>query len=86
LRDGSSLRVLYDGRNGRPYTSVGKLIVTEGHLPLDGLTLARWTGWLRANPETGRRLMRRNASYIFFRTEPVADAALGPPGAAGVPL
>ncbi|WP_204313533.1 MltA domain-containing protein, partial [Klebsiella michiganensis] len=46
LRDGSSLRVLYDGRNGRPYTSVGKLIVTEGHLPLDGLTLARWTGWL----------------------------------------
>ena len=86
LTDGRSLRVLYDGRNGRPYTSIGKLIVAEGHLPLEGLTLARWTGWLRTNPELGRRLMRANASYIFFRLAEIADPALGPPGSAGVPL
>ena len=90
LTDGRTVRVLYDGRNGRPYTAIGKLIVAEGHLPLDGLTLARWTGWLRDNPETARRLMRRNESYIFFRLAPVADAdadaGAGPPGAAGVPL
>lgn len=86
LPDGGAVRVLYDGRNGRPYTSIGKRIVAEGHLPLEGLTLARWTGWLRANPETARRLMRANASYIFFRLSPVADPGFGPPGAAGVPL
>ncbi|WP_409565135.1 MltA domain-containing protein [Methylobacterium sp. J-090] len=86
LTDGRVVRVLYDGRNGRPYTSIGKLIVTEGHLPLDGLTLARWTGWLRDNPGTARRLMRRNESYIFFKLAPIDDPALGPPGAAGVPL
>jgi len=86
LTDGRTVRVLYDGRNGRPYTAIGKLIVAEGHLPLDGLTLARWTGWLRDNPETARRLMRRNQSYIFFKLAPVEDPALGPPGAAGVPL
>ena len=86
LPDGRSVRVLYDGRNGRPYTSIGKLIVSEGHLPLEGLTLARWTGWLRANPEPARRLMRANASYIFFRLAEITDPALGPPGAAGVPL
>jgi membrane-bound lytic murein transglycosylase A len=86
LPDGRSLRVLYDGRNGRPYTSIGKLIVTEGHLPLEGLTLARWTGWLRENPADARRLMRKNASYIFFRLAEIADPGLGPPGAAGVPL
>lgn len=86
LADGRSVRVLYDGRNGRPYTSIGKLIVGEGHLPLEGLTLARWTGWLRANPGHARRLMRANASYIFFRLAEIADPALGPPGAAGVPL
>ena len=51
LPDGGAVRVLYDGRNGRPYTAVAKLIVQEGHLPLEGLTLARWTGWLRAHPE-----------------------------------
>lgn len=86
LPDGRAVRVLYDGRNGRPYTSIGKLIVSEGHLPLEGLTLARWTGWLRANPAEARRLMRRNASYIFFRLAEIADPGLGPPGAAGVPL
>ncbi|WP_430911417.1 murein transglycosylase A [Methylobacterium sp. sgz302541] len=86
LPDGRSVRVLYDGRNGRPYTSIAKLIVAEGHLPLEGLTLARWTGWLRDHPEDGRRLMRANASYIFFRLEEVADPALGPPGAAKAPL
>ncbi|WP_336490732.1 murein transglycosylase A [Methylobacterium nigriterrae] len=86
LPDGSAVRLLYDGRNGRPYTSVGKLIVGEGHLPLEGLTLARWTGWLRAHPDEARRLMRMNASYIFFRRAEIADPALGPPGAAGAAL
>ena len=86
LTDGRSVRVLYDGRNGRPYTSIGKLIVAEGHLPLDGLTLARWTGWLRANPQHAARLMRANASYIFFRLAEIDDPSLGPPGGAGVPL
>ncbi|MCJ2006508.1 murein transglycosylase A [Methylobacterium sp. J-092] len=86
LPDGSAIRVLYDGKNGRPYTSIGKLLVAEGHLALNDLSLARWTAWLRAHPDHARRLMRMNASYIFFRTEPVTDPALGPPGAAGAPL
>jgi len=86
LPDGRAVRVLYDGRNGRPYTAVAKLIVQEGHLPLEGLTLARWTGWLRDHPDMARRLIRANASYIFFRLAPVEDPALGPPGAANAPL
>ena len=86
LPDGRAVRVLYDGRNGRPYTAVAKLIVQEGHLPLEGLTLARWTGWLRDHPDIARRLIRANASYIFFRLAPVEDPALGPPGAANAPL
>ncbi|MCJ2086792.1 MltA domain-containing protein [Methylobacterium sp. E-005] len=86
LPDGRAVRVLYDGRNGRPYTAVAKLIVQEGHLPLEGLTLARWTGWLRAHPDIAKRLIRANAAYIFFRLAPVEDPALGPPGAANAPL
>ena len=86
LPDGRAVRVLYDGRNGQPYTAVAKLIVQEGHLPLEGLTLARWTGWLRAHPEIAKRLIRANASYIFFRLAEVTDPVLGPPGAANAPL
>ena len=86
LPDGAAVRVLYDGRNGRPYTAVARLIVQEGHLPLEGLTLARWTAWLRARPGTARRLIRQNASYVFFRLAPVEDPGLGPPGAANAAL
>lgn len=86
LPDGRVLRVAYDGRNGQPYTSVARLIVADGHLPLEGLTLARWTGWLRANPEIGRALIRRNASYIFFRLDDSLSPRDGPVGAAGVPM
>ena len=86
LPDGTSVRALYDGKNGQRFSGIGGLIVQGGYLPLEGLTLERWTGWLRAHPEEGRRLMRRNASYVFFRLEAVTDAALGPPGAAGAAL
>ncbi|MFH6785329.1 MULTISPECIES: murein transglycosylase A [Methylobacterium] len=86
LTDGRSVRLAYDGRNGRPYTSVARLIVTGGHLPLEGLTLARWTGWLRTHPDLARDLIRRNASYIFFRLDDGTPAGVGPKGGAGVPL
>ncbi|MGF3024258.1 murein transglycosylase A [Methylobacterium aquaticum] len=86
LPDGRSVRLAYDGRNGRPYTSVARLIVTGGHLPLEGLTLARWTGWLRDNPAIARDLIRRNASYIFFRIDDGLPDRAGPRGGAGVPL
>ncbi|ACA15891.1 MltA domain protein [Methylobacterium sp. 4-46] len=86
LPDGRALRLAYDGRNGQPYTSVARLLVAEGHLPLEGLTLERWTGWMRAHPETARRLIRRNAAYVFFRLEEVPPDAPGPRGGGGVPL
>ncbi|ACL56008.1 murein transglycosylase A [Methylobacterium nodulans] len=86
LTDGRVVRLAYDGRNGQPYTSVARLLVTEGHLPLEGLTLARWTAWLRANPETARRLIRRNAAYVFFRLEESPPEAPGPLGGGGAPL
>ncbi|MFC5560875.1 murein transglycosylase A [Methylobacterium aerolatum] len=86
LPDGRVVRVLFDGKNGRPYTAVAKLMVEAGHLPLDGLTLAKWTGWLRDHPAEAKALIRRNASYVFFRLAPVEDPGLGPPGAANAPL
>jgi membrane-bound lytic murein transglycosylase A len=86
LPDGRVLRVAYDGRNGRPYTAVARLIVAGGYLPLEGLTLGAWTGWLRANPDLARDLIRQNRSYVFFKLEAVGDPARGPRGGAGVPL
>jgi membrane-bound lytic murein transglycosylase A len=86
LPDGSTRRFAYDGKNGLPYTSVGREIVKGGHVPLEELTLERLKAFLRADPALGDRLMRRNQSYVFFREATELPADKGPRGASGVSL
>jgi membrane-bound lytic murein transglycosylase A len=86
LPDGSSMRLTYAGRNGHPYTTIGKVVVAEGHVALADLTLERFKAWLRSNPDHARRIMRLNKSYIFFELSPCGNAEAGPIGAASVPL
>lgn len=90
LPDGRVLRLVYAGRNGRPYTSIGRILVQEGHVPLAELTLDRLKEWVRgagqATGEAGRLLMERNESYVFFEARPCVDAAVGPIGGEGVNL
>ncbi len=90
LPDGRVVRLVYDGRNGRPYTSIGRILVTEKKVPLQELSLDRLKAWVREagqrHGEAGRELLHRNESYIFFKVEPEADASSGPIGGEGVPL
>jgi membrane-bound lytic murein transglycosylase A len=90
LPDGRLMPLVYDGRNGRPYTSIGRLLIAAGEIPEVEMSLARLKAWLRAaglKPgERGRELMRRNESYIFFRLEAGACSEQGPIGGAGVAL
>ncbi|MDX2258688.1 MAG: MltA domain-containing protein [Hyphomicrobiaceae bacterium] len=85
LPDGSGVRVTYAGKNGHPYTSVGRLLVEEGAVAAADMTLDHLVAWLRADPARASALLRRNASYIFF-------AELGPEhgtralGVDGMPL
>ncbi len=86
LPDGRVTRIAYAGRNGHPYSSIGRVVVREGLLPLEDATLDKLKAWLRANPVEARRIMGMNASYVFFRkADELADAS-GPIGGAGVPL
>lgn len=86
LTDGSVMRVAYAGRNGRPYTSIGRLLVQRGEMSLDEMTLEKLMGWLRDHPEPAKALMRQNQSYIFFREASELAPDQGPIGGAGVPL
>jgi membrane-bound lytic murein transglycosylase A len=84
LPDGSWRRLIYDGRNGRPYTSIGRRLIESGEIAEPKMSLARLKAWLRADPERGRALMRLNESFVFFRLAP--DVGEGPIGGAGRPL
>lgn len=82
LPDGSVMRVGYDNQNGREYVAVGRLLRERNILPPGGASMQSIVGWMRAQPDGGRSLMRENPSYIFFRelTGP------GPLGAMNVPV
>ena len=41
LRDGRLVRLAYAGRNGRPYTSIGRILVERGHLSAEEMSLER---------------------------------------------
>lgn len=90
LPDGKIIRLVYDGRNGRPYTSIGRLLVERGLIAKDAMSLARLKSWVRksgqAQGQAGRRLMQENQSYVFFRIETAMAAESGPVGGAGLPL
>jgi membrane-bound lytic murein transglycosylase A len=90
LPDGQMLRLSYAGRNGWPYTSIGRILVEAAHVPAAEMSLARLKDWVRQNGQeigqTGRALLQRNRSYVFFRAEEMAGDAPGPTGAQGVNL
>lgn len=86
LPGGRRARLVYAGRNGHPYTSVGRKIVETGTMTLEEMTLAKLMAWLRADPVRGRALMEQNRSYVFFARDDHMVEDRGPIGGAGVPL
>ena len=88
--DGRRARLAYDGRNGLPYTSIGRVLIESGAIPESAMSLESLKAWLRAaglgEGEAGLALMRRNRSFVFFRLVEDLDPGLGPVAGAGVPL
>lgn len=69
----------YDGTNGYPYTSIGKVLVAEGHIEDENCSLARIRSWCRTAPqERVQALFNKNESYVFFQESSVS---LSPEGA-----
>jgi len=86
LPGGEVCRLNYAGRNGHPYTTIAKIIVSEGHMALQDINLASLKAWLRHHPDHADRLMRLNQSYIFFSRSDHLAIQEGPVGAASTPL
>jgi membrane-bound lytic murein transglycosylase A len=82
LIDGRLMRITYDGKNGHPYTSIGRTLIEEGAMSAEGLTLQALGDYLRADPARGRQVMGRNESFVFFK----ALDGDSPVGVLGTPL
>jgi membrane-bound lytic murein transglycosylase A len=81
LTNGSFLRVHYHGTNGHPYRSIGRLLIDQGKIPADEMSMQRLEAYLQAHPDEVDAVLNHNPSYVFFKTE-----SSGPIGAIGVDL
>lgn len=91
LADGHSLRLAYAGRNGYPYTSLGRTLSEQEGIPPAQMTMDVLVARLKSDihkgrDSTGLALIRRNRSFVFFRIASELNEADGPIGGAGVPL
>ncbi|HWE20148.1 MAG TPA: MltA domain-containing protein [Hyphomicrobiaceae bacterium] len=84
LTDGTIIRVHYDGKNGHPYSSIGRYLVEKAILAADRISMGALAAWLRADPDRGKKVMWQNSSYVFFRE--IKDDIGAPLGAMRVPL
>jgi membrane-bound lytic murein transglycosylase A len=81
LADGGSLNLGYAASNGRPYRSVGKLLIEKGEISREKMSMQAIKSYLRANPRQQQEVLAYNPSYVFFQIRPD-----GPLGSLAVPL
>ncbi len=86
FKDGKIVRVAYDGQNGHPYTAIGRVLADRGEIAREQLSMQSIRVWLAANPAKAHALMNENASFVFFKEQPIADPQFGAEGAQGVAL
>lgn len=83
--NGEMVRVTYNGKNGHPYTSIGRYLIDAGLFPADQMSLDALKEWLSADSQRGREVMRQNKSYVFFRELEGAEGE-SPLGTQDIPL
>lgn len=81
FEDGVQMEISYAGSNGRPYTSLGRVLIEQGKMERDAVSLQTLKDYLRAHPADQQPLMAANQRYIFFR-----PVIAGPIGSVGMPL
>lgn len=91
LPSGQIVRVGYDGNNGAAYRAVGAVLLEQGEMEREQISMQSIRAWTLLNPEKVTDLLLSNPRYVYFRELPLvkandADKPAGPPGALGVPL
>lgn len=80
--DGRLNYFAYAGQNGFKYQAIGRLLVEDGEIPKEKMSIQAIRDWAKRNPSRVQGLLERNPSYVFFKNDPSGQVK----GAAGVPL
>ena len=69
LETGEVINVHYHGTNGRPYRSIGALLIEEQKIPREEMSMQRIRSYLHEHPEEMASVLNHNPSYVFFKLE-----------------
>ena len=75
LDNGEVINVHYQTTNGQPYRSIGKLLIDDGKISAEEMSMQKIREYLHAHPEEMEAVLNHNPSYVFFKIEP--DGPLG---------
>jgi len=65
--DGSHLSLGYAGGNGHPYVSIGRILIEQGLLQREEMSMGAIRSYFDSYPEQIDRILSQNPSYVFFR-------------------
>jgi len=74
LPDGRQLNVGYAAQNGWPYRSVGRLLIDDGKVAKEEMSMQRLRRYFDENPRERSEVFAYNESYVFFRVNPEGGA------------
>jgi membrane-bound lytic murein transglycosylase A len=81
LLNGDFIRLGYAAKNGWPWRPIGRLMIEEGLIPREAMSMQAIRRYLKHNPEKMSDIFSYDKSYVFFQTEKG-----GPFGNIAVPL
>ncbi|MBB2201152.1 murein transglycosylase A [Gluconacetobacter tumulisoli] len=86
LPSGQVVRLGFGGKNGLDYVPLGRVLIRDGAMAEDDVSMQSIRAWLAAHPGEARVTMEENPNYVFFNLLDNVYVDQGAPGAMGVPL
>jgi membrane-bound lytic murein transglycosylase A len=80
LQDGSTMRLVYEANNNRPFVNVYQMLLDGGDIPKEQFSEKAVRAWMRDNPDKAQELRRKDPLYVFF-DERKGDGPIGYQGA-----
>jgi membrane-bound lytic murein transglycosylase A len=69
LNSGKIFHVHYHATNGKPYRSIGKLLIDEGKIPHEEISMQKIRDYLHHHPQEIEAVFNYNPSYVFFKIQ-----------------
>ena len=80
LDNGKTIWVRYAAKNGRPYTSLGRLLVKDGKIPEDKVSIQSIRKYFQKHPHLMDKYLLQNEAFVFFAKGEEKGGAVGAAG------